>query len=45
MAGGLDEVQARVNTVVHNFLTVDATFLFEVSVKSRLNVFDDGLPT
>lgn len=44
MTGGLNEVQARVNTIVHNFLAIDTAFLFEVSIESRFDVLDDGFP-
>ena len=44
MTGRLDEVQAGVNTVVDDLLTVDAVFLFEVGVKPGLDVLDDGFP-
>ena len=40
----LDEVQTGVNTIVHEFLPVDAVFLFEIRVKTGFNVLDDRFP-
>ena len=40
----LDEVDASVYAVVHNVHTIDLILSIEVSVKSLLNVLDDGSP-
>lgn len=40
----LDEVEAGVDTVVNNFLPVDAVLLFEVRVEAGLDVLHDRLP-
>ena len=45
MTGGLDEVEASVNTVVYNLETVDAVLLLQVRVKTRLDVIENGSPT
>jgi hypothetical protein len=44
VASRLDEVKTGVNTVVNHFLAVDTVLLFQVSVVSGLDVFEDGLP-
>ncbi len=44
MTSRLDEVQAGVDTVVHDFLPVDPVLLLKVRVETRLNVLHDGLP-
>lgn len=44
MSCRLDEVQASMDTVIHNFLSVDTTFLFEVGIKTRLDVLDNWFP-
>ena len=44
VTGRLDEVQTGVNTVVNDFLPVDAVLLLEIRVETRLNVLHDGLP-
>jgi hypothetical protein len=43
--GRLDEIQTAMNPVINNFLSVDATLLFKVCIKTRINVVDDWLPT
>ena len=40
----LDEVQASMDTVIHDFLPVDPVLLLEIRVETRLNVLHDGLP-
>jgi len=40
----LDKVEASVDTVVDDLLTIDATLLLEVRIESRLDVVEDGLP-
>ena len=44
MAGWLNEVQTRVNAIIDNLLSVDAVFLFQIRVKSRGNILNDGIP-
>ena len=44
VTGRLDEVQTGVNTVVNDFLPVDAVLLFEVRVEAGLDVLHDRLP-
>ena len=44
MTCGLDEVQARVDAIINDFCPVDAVLLFEIRVKSRFDVFNDGFP-
>ncbi len=44
VARGLDEVEASVNTVVNNFLPVDAVLLFQVRVETGFNVLNNRLP-
>lgn len=44
VAGGLDEVQARVDAVVDYLLPVDAVLLLEVLVEAGLDILEDGLP-
>jgi hypothetical protein len=44
MTGGLDEVKTRVNTVVNDFLPIDTIFLFQIRIKSSLNIFNNGFP-
>ena len=44
MAGRLNEVEASVNTVVGNLLSVHAVLLLEVGVKSRFDVLNDRFP-
>lgn len=44
VARGLDEVEASVNTVVNNFLPVDAVLLLQVRVETRFNILDNRLP-
>ena len=45
MTSGLNEVEAGVDTVVHNFLPVDAVLLLQVGVKTGLDVIQDRPPT
>ena len=40
----LDEVQTSVDTIIQDFLPVDAVFLFEIRVETGFNVFNDRLP-
>jgi len=42
---GLDEVQACMDTVVHDLLSVDTVLLLQVRVKTRLDVLHNGSPT
>ncbi len=44
MSSWLDEVEARVNAVVDDFLPVHTILLLQVGVKATLNVLDDGFP-
>lgn len=44
MTGGLDKVETGVHSIVDQLSTIDPVFLLEVSVESRLDVVDDGLP-
>ena len=44
MTGGLDEIETGMDAVVYGLLPVDATLLFEISIKAGLYVFDDGFP-
>ena len=44
MTSGLDEVQASIDTVIHDFLPVDPVLLLQVRVETRFNVLDDRLP-
>lgn len=44
MAGGLNEVEASMDTVVYNLLAVDTVLLFEIRIKSRLDVLENGFP-
>lgn len=44
VARGLDEVEASVNTVVNNFLPVDAVLLLQVRVETRFNILNNRLP-
>lgn len=44
MTGGLDEVEAGVNTVVYDFQAIDAVLLLQVGVETRLDVIQDGPP-
>ena len=40
----LDEVQTGMDTIVHEFLPVDAVFLFKIRVETGFNVLDDWFP-
>jgi hypothetical protein len=44
VTGWLDEVQASMDAVVGYFLPVDTVFLFEIRVKTRFNVLNNGFP-
>jgi hypothetical protein len=44
VTGGLDKVDAGVNTRVGHLETVHTVLLLEVEVIARLNVVEDGLP-
>lgn len=44
VAGGLDEVDTRVHSVVHNVHPVDLVLGVQVGVESLLDVLDDGSP-
>lgn len=44
VASGLDEVDNSMDAVVHNVHTVDLVLSVEVSVKSLLNVLNNGVP-
>jgi hypothetical protein len=45
MTGWLNEVEARVYTVVHDLLPIDTVFLFEICVITRFDVLYDRFPT
>jgi hypothetical protein len=40
----LDEVQTRMDTIIHEFLPVDTVFLFEIRVETGFNVLNDRFP-
>lgn len=44
MACWLDKVEACMDTVVDELLSVHAVFLLEVGIEARFNIFDDRLP-
>jgi len=44
MAGGLDKVDASVNTVINQLEPVDPIFLFEVGVESSIDIFHNWFP-
>lgn len=44
MASGLNEIEAGVDTIINNFLPVNAVFLFKVFIKAGFNVLQDGFP-
>jgi hypothetical protein len=44
MAGWLNEIQTRVDAVIHNLLSVDAVFLLQIRVETRGNILNDGIP-
>jgi len=44
MAGGLDEVDASVNTVIDQLCSVHPVLLLEVRVEPGLDVVNDRLP-
>lgn len=44
MTGGLDEVDASVDPVVHELDPVDPVLLLEVGIEPSLDIVDDGLP-
>ena len=44
MTRGLDEVQARMDTVVSHLLPIDPVLLLEIRIKASLDVLDNGLP-
>lgn len=39
------EIEAAVNSVVHNVSAIQATFIMQVAFKLIVNVLDDGLKT
>ena len=41
----MNEVQAGVDAVVNDFLTVDLVLMVQILVKSGLNIFDNWSPT
>lgn len=45
MSSGLDEVKTSMNTVVNDFHTINAIFLFQIRIKPRLDILHNGLPT
>lgn len=45
VTGRLDEIQTSMNSVVYDFLPIDAVLLFQIRVEPRLNVIHDRLPT
>lgn len=44
MTSRLDEVQACMDAIVHDFLSVDAVFLFQIRVETGFNVLDNRFP-
>ena len=44
MTSGLDKVEAGVDSVVDDLLTIEAAFLLEVGIESRLDVLEDRPP-
>jgi hypothetical protein len=44
VSGSLDKVEAGVNAVVDDLLTVDAVFLLEIRVVTRLDVLENRPP-
>jgi hypothetical protein len=44
VTGWLDEVQARMDAIIHEFLPVDAVFLLQIRVKPGFNVLNNGFP-
>jgi hypothetical protein len=44
MTSGLDEVDTGMDSVVDYFGTVDTVFLFEVAIKSSLDILQDRPP-
>jgi len=44
VTGRLDEVQTGMDAIIHEFLPVDAVFLFEVRVETGFNVLGDRFP-
>jgi hypothetical protein len=44
MTSGLDEIEAAVDAVVNNLLSVDTPLLLEVRIIARVNVVDDRFP-
>ncbi len=44
VASRLDKVQAGMDAIVHDFLPVDAVFLFEVRVETGFDVLNDRFP-
>lgn len=45
MTSGLDEVEAGMYPVVDDLLTVNTIFLFQVRIKTGLDIFDNRSPT
>ena len=45
VTGSLNKVEAGMNAVIHNLLTIDAILLLQVRIKARLDVVEDGSPT
>lgn len=44
VAGGLDEIDASMDTVIHNVHAVDLVLCIEIGVKTLLNVLYDWAP-
>lgn len=44
MASWLNKVEASMDTVVDQLLSVHAVFLLKVGIEACLDIFDDGLP-
>lgn len=44
MTSRLDEVQARVDTVVNDFAPIDAILLFQIRVEAGLDVLNNRPP-
>lgn len=45
MTGGLDKVNARVNTVIHELVPVQPVLLFKIRIETGFNVVHDRFPT
>lgn len=45
MTSGLDKIKAGMYPVIDDLLTVNTVFLFQVRVKTGLDIFNNGPPT